>query len=550
MDPRLERKVLNHIYRNRILDPEDRRSLESTARRKGLSPVNYILAQGYVPDLEMARIMGKVVNLPVRHLEDVPDNPEDMAYLIPMSIARKFHVAPIEKRDGKITIGVAEPLPLAVLNNLARVTKSRIRPVIVPREDVRRWLKIIYRIEVEEEKIDSGPEEVEVGEDLIRAIDDILRQALDERSSDIHFEPMEDRMRVRFRVDGMLREKALFSSEYVIQVIARIKVLANLDIAEKREAQDGGFTFEAPEEPVDVRVSILPTIHGEKAVLRLLMGGKADITLKKLGMEPDTLETAGKLIRRPYGIILVTGPTGSGKSTTLYAALSMVKDVSVNISTIEDPVEYQIEGVTQTQVDSAHKVTFSKALRSLLRQDPDIIMVGEIRDMETAEIALRAAMTGHLVFATLHTNDAPSSITRLLDMGCEPFLVASSVVGVLAQRLVRQVCPQCKKAYTPDEIEVRSLGVPDDDIGRQRTWYGPVGCPRCAQTGYRGRMGIFELMPVSRELRTGVVTGASFEEIRQIAMKDGMRTLRQDAILKVDQGLTTVHEAMRVTITD
>jgi len=550
MDPRLERRILDRLYEKGMLDADERRSLEAVARRKGVTPLSYIMVQGYVPDVELAGVIGEVVGLPVQRLEERPPDPETLARQVPLSLAKKFHVVPVGKGNGQVTVAVPEPLPMAVLNNLTRITRSRVRQVISPRQDIYRWLAALYKVRVEEETLDHGPTEVSVGEDVVRAIDDIMRQALEERASDIHFEPLEERMRVRFRVDGMLRERAIFAIEQASQVIARLKVLSHLDIAEKREPQDGGFSFEGLEEAVDVRVSILPCIHGEKAVLRLLMGKRARITLEKLGLDQDDLEVFKDLIRRPYGIILVTGPTGSGKSTTLYAALSLVQDESVNISTIEDPVEYQMAGITQTQVDSASKVTFAKALRSLLRQDPDIIMVGEIRDKETAEIALRAAMTGHLVFSTLHTNDAPSSITRLLDMGCEPFLVASSVVGIMAQRLVRVLCPACKQPYEPDEMEMRLLGISEKEFGRQRTWYRAVGCPRCQMTGYRGRSGVFELMTLTQGIRELVVKGASFEDIRRLALGQGMKSLRMDAIGKVERGVTSVEEAIRVTILD
>jgi len=546
MDPRLERRVLDHICRAGKLDAEERRVMEQAARRKGISTVEHLVTMGYLTDMDVAGSIGEVVGLPLERLAPAPEDPESLARLLPATLALRFLAVPLSATNGDITVAVGEPLPLSTLNNLSRLSKRRVRQVIAGRADLQRWLKLLYKVDVADDGRDELPD-VEVGDDVVRALDDIIRLAVEERASDIHFEPLEGRMRVRFRVDGVLRERVEIPKEQALQVIARVKVLSSLDIAEKRAPQDGGFTFQAPEEPIDVRVSVMPCVQGEKAVLRLLMGKKTRIHLEGLGLEPDMLSRFKDLITRPHGLILVTGPTGSGKSTTLYAALSMVNDVGVNISTIEDPVEYQMDNVTQTQVDPAGKVTFAKALRSILRQDPDIIMVGEIRDLDTAEIALRSAMTGHLVFSTLHTNDAPSSVLRLVDMGCESFLVASSVIGILAQRLVRVLCPNCREPYRPARDEMELLGIKGEGLERERTWYRPVGCPRCQMTGYKGRMGVFELLTVTQELRSLVVAGAPLERIKETAVSKGMRTLRKDAVIKVEKGFTSVREAVRVS---
>jgi type II secretion system protein E len=370
----------------------------------------------------------------------------------------------------------------------------------------------------------------------------LIMQAVKERASDIHLEPGDEALRTRLRIDGVLQEVHGPTMALHPAIVSRVKVLAKLDIAEKRKPQDGRFQVKMDGREIDLRVSTVPTQYGEKIVMRLLDTSSILLTFEQLGLEEATRAQLERLIRSPHGIVLVTGPTGSGKTTTLYAALSVLNDVSRNIMTIEDPIEYHLAGINQVAVNPKADLTFASALRSFLRQDPNIIMVGEIRDRETAEIAIQAALTGHLVLSTLHTNDAPSSLTRLIDMGIEPFLIASSVVGVLAQRLVRVICPKCKESFQPSAAVAKELGLTNGSA-----CFRGKGCPTCRQGGYKGRCGAFELLAMNDEIKAQVVAKASANKIREAARAAGMRSLREDGLLKVQAGVTTVEEVLRVT---
>ncbi|MBV8658287.1 MAG: type II secretion system ATPase GspE [Burkholderiales bacterium] len=377
---------------------------------------------------------------------------------------------------------------------------------------------------------------------IIRLINALLTESLREGASDIHIEPFESRSVVRFRIDGRLRDVVEPKRALHAAIVSRIKVMANLDISEKRLPQDGRITLRIAGRPVDVRVSTLPTGHGERAVLRLLDKSAGRLDLQALGMGGTTLDRMTELIAQPHGIVLVTGPTGSGKTTTLYAALAAMDATTTNIMTVEDPIEYDLDGVGQTQVNARIDMTFARALRAILRQDPDVIMIGEIRDLETAQIAVQASLTGHLVLATVHTNDAPATVTRLVDMGVEPFLLASSVIGVLAQRLYRRLCPSCKQPYMPDEAETAALG-----LTAPRQLYRAVGCDACNHLGYKGRAGVYELLVVDDEVRRLIHDGASEAAIRDYGTKIGMHSLRSDGIAQVLEGKTTLEEILRVT---
>jgi general secretion pathway protein E len=381
---------------------------------------------------------------------------------------------------------------------------------------------------------------------IVRLINALLTQAVREGASDIHIEPFETRSVVRYRIDGVLRDVVEPQRALHGVLVSRVKIMASLDIAEKRLPQDGRITLRLAGRPVDVRVSTVPTGHGERVVLRLLdkQAGRLDLT--GLGMSDDTLKVLTELINQPHGIILVTGPTGSGKTTTLYAALGKLDSSQHNILTVEDPIEYDLDGIGQMQVNPKIELTFARALRSILRQDPDIIMIGEIRDLETAQIAVQASLTGHLVLATLHTNDAVGAVTRLVDMGVEPFLVASSMLGVLAQRLVRKLCPVCRREHAPDVAEMKLLYAGRSESG-SRTIYMPEGCAACANTGYQGRTGIYELLSIDDNLRTLIHDGASEGKLRDYARTRGMRTIRDDGLRWVRAGVTSLEEVLRVT---
>ncbi|MCF7694605.1 type II secretion system ATPase GspE [Mycetohabitans rhizoxinica] len=436
-------------------------------------------------------------------------------------------LAEVARNFGALTLTrlPSDELTQAINNAYARQDGSAAQVVgeVEGEVDLSRLMQDIPEVEDLLESEDDAP--------IIRMINALLTQAAREGASDIHIEPFENTSVVRFRVDGTLRDVVRPKKALHGALISRIKIMAQLDIAEKRLPQDGRITLRVGGRPVDVRVSTLPTGHGERAVLRLLEKDAQRLNLERLGMGPDTLAQFDKLIGRPHGIVLVTGPTGSGKTTTLYAALSRLETETSNIMTVEDPIEYDLSGIGQTQVNDRIGMNFARALRSILRQDPDIIMIGEIRDLETAQIAVQASLTGHLVLATLHTNDAASAVTRLTDMGVEPYLLASSLLGVLAQRLVRQLCPVCKRQSVDD--------------GRMQ-WH-PVGCDKCGHCGYTGRRGVYELLLIDDAIRTLIHRNASDAELLQRARASGMRTLREDAQRWLDTGVTSLEEVLRVT---
>ena len=424
---------------------------------------------------------------------------------------------------------------LATLYNGADAGAAALADDLAQDIDLSRLLQEIPKIADLLDSQDDAP--------VIRLINALFTQALRDGASDIHIEPFETRSVVRLRIDGALRDLLEPARALHAAIVSRVKIMAQLDIAEKRLPQDGRITLRIAGKPIDVRVSTIPTGHGERVVLRLLdkQAGRLDLT--RLGMDDATLAQVDKLIREPHGIVLITGPTGSGKTTTLYAALSRLDAGSLNIMTVEDPIEYDLDGISQTQINTRIEMSFARALRTILRQDPDVIMIGEIRDLETAQIAVQASLTGHLVFATLHTNDAVSAITRLVDMGVEPFLLASSLIGVGAQRLVRKLCVECRKPFVPDPAQLRTLGF----TPQAGTVYAAQACPACNRSGYRGRTGIYELLPVDDVLRRLIHDRASEQTLRAHAVKLGMRSLRDDGMRWVSQGLTSLEEVVRVT---
>jgi type IV pilus assembly protein PilB len=392
---------------------------------------------------------------------------------------------------------------------------------------------------------------MEAAEDnkVIKLLNLVLLQAIKDRASDIHFEPFEDEFKMRYRIDGVLYEMVPPPKHLGPAITSRIKVMSKMNIAERRLPQDGRIELTVGGAPVDLRVSVLPTMHGESVVMRVLDRSNVSLSLDRIGLRDDDLAAVRKLINRPNGIVIVTGPTGSGKTTTLYAALQELNDIETKILTCEDPVEYDIDGLCQVQVNNEVELTFAKALRSFLRQDPDIILVGEIRDLETAEIAIQASLTGHLVLTTLHTNDAPSSIIRLVDLGVEPFLLTATIEGVIAQRLVRTICPRCKEAFTPSDEQLMELNLTSDEIAG-RSFFRGKGCDGCYGSGYKGRMAIFEIMAVNEELRDLVMKKASTNILRQVARRNGMRTLRQCGLLALFEGQTTIDEVIRETMSE
>jgi type IV pilus assembly protein PilB len=497
------------------------------------------------------------------------DVPPEVVRLVPATLARRHHLVPISLTGSTLTLAMSDPSNLVAINEVKFLTGYDVKVAVATTSSVTAAIDTLYAegadynevlAQVESENVELVKEEEEVDlkeleratEDapVVRLVNAILTSAIKRRASDIHLEPFERMFRVRYRIDGVLEEIMKPPLKLKNAITSRVKVMAALDIAERRLPQDGRIKLKfGPGQDMDFRVSVLPTIFGEKIVLRLLDKSNLQLDMTKLGFEDNALKDFKDAIYKPYGMVLVTGPTGSGKTTTLYSALSELNKIASNISTAEDPVEYNLVGINQVQINEDIGLNFANALRSFLRQDPDIIMVGEVRDFETAEIAIKAALTGHLVLSTLHTNDAPSTINRLLNMGVEPFLVASSVNLVLAQRLARLVCSACKEPVEVHPQALVELGV-DPEVARSVACVRGTGCAACSGSGYRGRVALYEVMPMSEELREQVLSGASASDIKRAAIGCGMMTLRQSGLLKLTQGLTTIEEVMRVTMAD
>jgi len=480
--------------------------------------------------------------------------------------ARRYQIIPLDRTDQQLTVAVTDPDNIHHLDEIKLKTKMDVLPVLSLPREIEAAIDKYYAPTAEQDVEDSysallgdlEAEDVEVIQDaneeegdvdtapVIRLVNMLISEAIRTRSSDIHIEPEEKGVRVRCRIDGVLKEMPGIPKKMQNAVISRIKIISELDISEKRKPQDGRFKMKAENKVVDFRVSTIPTVHGEKVVMRLLDKSNLQLDLTKLGFEPESLAKFERAIKRPFGMIIVTGPTGSGKSTTLYSGLSRINDPAKNIMTAEDPVEYQIKGINQVQARPDIGMGFAEVLRSFLRQDPDVIMVGEIRDYETASISIKAALTGHLVLSTLHTNDAPSSINRLVDMGVEPFLVGASLLLVVAQRLSRRICTKCSQPYTPSSDLMRQLGIDPEKAG-ELTFHEGRGCSNCTDTGYRGRLALYEVMEMTEALSNACIEKASNNDLKAIARREGMRTLRDSGIVKVLEGLTTVSEVLSVT---
>lgn len=488
---------------------------------------------------------------------------------IPINFAKKHQMIPLRRIDSHVEVAISDPHNLYPMDDVALLLGCRVEPVLADPSSIIEAINSVYDRrsntaesmmgDLEEQiDLDSVATELEEPTDLleaedeapiIRLVNSLLFQAVKERASDIHIEPLERELMVRYRVDGVLYDILRPPKRIQSSVTSRIKIMGGLNIAEKRLPQDGGFRIKIAGKDIDIRLSTIPTFYGERVVMRLLDRSSVLIGLEQLGFSPSNLKAMTHLIQLSHGIILVTGPTGSGKTTTLYSCLSKINRPGINIITVEDPVEYQLKGIGQVQVNPKIALTFASALRSILRQDPDVIMIGEIRDLETAEIAIQASLTGHLVFSTLHTNDSAGAITRLVDMGVEPFLVSSSVVAILAQRLVRLVCQQCREPYEPSDEELREVGLSRTQLPEGKI-FRATGCDRCLKTGYSGRIGIYELLTVNDEVRGMITKNTDSMTIKKAAIRNGMRTLREDGADKIAQGLTTTEEVLRVTQED
>jgi type IV pilus assembly protein PilB len=498
----------------------------------------------------------------------------DVVKLVPGQIAKKYEVLPVKRTGNALTLAMADPTNVFALDDVAFMTNLQVLPVVASQGAIRQAIERLYEpqasafsdvitamegdvpdVELVEGGEDAAPSKVDIFElkdaseeaPVVKLVNLILTDAIRRGASDIHLEPYEKVFRVRYRIDGVLQEMMAPPKRLEAALLSRVKIMSNLDIAERRLPQDGRIKIRYSSREIDLRVSSLPTIFGEKIVMRILDKEALTLDLAKLGFDDWSMENFKKVIHQPYGMVLITGPTGSGKTTTLYSAVHTINSPDINIMTAEDPVEYNLKGINQVQVNEEIGRTFSAVLRSFLRQDPDVILVGETRDLETAQIAIRAALTGHLVFSTLHTNDAPGTIARLQDMGIPPFLVASSILLVLAQRLARRVCKECRDPYEVDEESLTPYGHVPQGLGKV-TLYKGKGCQACNFTGMKGRTAIYEVMPVSSELRELILRGASTNEVRDLAQQQGMKTLRQAGLLKVLEGATTAEEILRVTI--
>jgi type IV pilus assembly protein PilB len=540
----------------------------------GNEPIARVLvSMGLVSERDRVRCTGKAWGIPFEDVSGIEPASEALQLLTPQ-VAKRFKALPLRLIENRLIVAMANPLDIFVIDELRLATGLEIEPVIAVEEDLVLALASNYKLDFNVndalagvmKDFDgtlevSGPTDEDLSEDELREMGEdapiirlaslIVNQAVADKASDIHIEPRKDGIVVRLRIDGVMIEAMTLPRKVMAPLTSRFKIMANMDIAEKRVPQDNRISAVIGGKEYDFRVSTLPLVHGEKIVMRVLDKGGINVGLSKLGFLPHNLKTLEDLSSRSYGIVLVTGPTGSGKSTTLYSLLNKVNTGDSNIITIEDPVEYELAGINQCNVNNRAGMTFAAGLRAMLRQDPDIIMVGEMRDKETATIAMEAALTGHFVLSTLHTNDAPSAPTRLIDMEVEPFLIASSLVGVLAQRLVRQICPNCKESYTATRESLIRYGFPvPDDVGQEThgelTLFKGAGCDHCKGTGYKGRTGVHELMELNDEIRDQILHKSPSHVIRQLAIQNGMKTLQVDAVSKILMGTTTVDEVLRV----
>jgi type IV pilus assembly protein PilB len=531
-----------------------------------------LLRLGFITEEQLIGFLSRQYGIPSITLNKV-DIERETIRLVPGTIALKYEVLPVKRIGGTLTLAMADPTNVFALDDIAFMTNLQILPVVAPQAAIRKALETYYEApsasmsdmlseitaEVGSVEVVEGVEEESSKVDIfelkesadeapvVKLVNMVLVDAIRKGASDLHWEPYEKVFRIRFRIDGVLHEMLAPPKRLEPAIISRLKIMANLDISERRVPQDGRIKLRYGQREIDFRVSILPTIFGEKAVLRILDKDALQLDLTKLGFDPWSYDKFNHAIHQPYGMVLITGPTGSGKTTTLYSAISTINSPEHNIMTAEDPVEYNLKGVNQVQVNDNVGRTFAAVLRSFLRQDPDVILVGETRDLETAQISIRAALTGHLVFTTLHTNDCPSTVARLLDMGIQPFLLSSALLVILAQRLGRRICKDCRQRVDGKEEDLVPYGHVPQGLANV-TFYRGKGCPSCNFTGMKGRVAIYEVMPITEALRDMILKGASTADLREQAQKDGMKTLRQSGLLKVLEGTTTVEEILRVTL--
>jgi type II secretion system protein E len=552
------------LARTNLLTPAQIERGIALARAENRKIAEIVAQEGWVAEDVFLKALALALNLPFVQLGPL-DVSTDILEKLPTKAVFQYAVFPFAVHNNILQVATNDPFDSGLTDALRLASNLRVRLALATTEDIANATKKFYGVGAEtvdrlmqDDRIEVEPQgnllkmdlnEMDQEASIVKFVNQIIWEAYEERSTDIHLEPMESSLRIRYRVDGVLHQTPLPAqlARFQNAIISRIKVMANMDIAEKRLPQDGRIGMRIQGEDIDIRVSTMPTVYGESVSLRLLMRSKEFIGLNQLGLRPNDVASLRRLIDRPNGIILVTGPTGSGKSTSLYAYLHEINTIDQRIITVEDPIEYEMAGINQINVRADIGLTLATALRHILRQDPDVIMIGEVRDFETAEIAIRASLTGHLVFSTLHTNDAAGAITRLLDMGVEPFLVASSLEAVVAQRLVRKLCPACRRPAQPDRTILQSAGFPVAELDHGRLIYESVGCEKCRNTGFHGRLGIYEILFISEKVEPRIIDRSSSHAIKQIAISEGMQTLREDGWNKVLDGITTFEEILRVT---
>ncbi len=582
----MEKKLGELLVKDQVISSDDLEAAirEQESSRRSLGHI--LIEMGVTSEWEMAAALGKQLNVPFITLSHYEID-EQVLGTIPRDIVRKYKIVPVDKTGDTLTIALSDPSNIYLLDELKILTRHDIIPVISFESDINEAIQRYYSgpggltdgnidealKEIQDSDVDSAVREAlefdvedmnsldnpdeqlatdaEINDaPVIQLVNMFITEAIKLGASDIHLEPYEKKFRLRYRIDGVLHEMTSPPKKFQNAIISRVKILSELDIAERRKPQDGRFRVKVQGRPIDFRVSTCPTVYGEKVVMRILDQGNLMLNLEDLGFEPHIKEKFEKSILTPYGMCLITGPTGSGKSTTLYSALSRINDPAKNINTIEDPVEYNLPGINQVNARPDVGLDFAAGLKAFLRQDPDIIMVGEIRDLETASIAVKAALTGHLVLSTLHTNDAPSSVQRLLNMGIENFLITASLIMVQAQRLARRICRNCRFEYHPDETELKMLALPEDEQTPDLLFYKGQGCETCRHSGYKGRLGIYEVMTMSDTLREAIMTGVTANNFKRMAIEEGMESMRVAAVRKVRQGATSTEQAIELTIQD
>ncbi|MEV4639249.1 ATPase, T2SS/T4P/T4SS family [Actinoplanes sp. NPDC049548] len=527
------------------------------AAESGRSVRAVLLSKRVVTEEELTEAAAYAFGMNTVDLVGYPIDPTALRR-IPLPVVLRHRVLGLQITDGELVVGVTDPGDVVALDDVRASTGMSVRPVVVARSEVRRIIERLQREDSDLGDLVDNSADDQAGmaaqatsaddAPIVRYVNSLIEQAVQNRASDLHLEPTEDGLRVRYRIDGVLHELDTVARGVMSPLISRLKIMSGVDITEKRVPQNGRITVMIRDRKVDLRTATLPTVWGEKIVLRVLDTGGIDLDMEKLGFTQHNLTRFAESFSKPHGMVLVTGPTGSGKSTTLYATLGRISKPEINVITVEDPVEFRLRGINQVQVNSKAGLTFAAVLPAILRSDPDVVLIGEIRDGHTAQIATEASLTGHLVLSTLHTNDAPGAVTRLTEMGIEPFLVGSSLDCVLAQRLARRLCDWCKEAYAPTDQELEAARWPVEDLKIPEALYKPVGCRDCANTGYRGRIALHEVMPISPEIESLTIKRASSGEIRDVAIEQGMYDLRADGLAKAAGGLTSVREVSRVAV--